>query len=196
MLASATSCRKGPVTSKTRGCLRGGGIPPHNHLWVAVQDLVQCPIQVLAPTSRSMVDDGVFGNRQGRQAADLWHFMMQQIEAAYAAGRPLCGVSADIEKCFNCIPRYPALCFAVLVGTPPEVTTAWAGALASMCRHFKVRDSLSAASIRRLDLLKGAGSASLVCCWLTMFSHVGCVSRCLLYVFCLTLTIGRLYLGP
>ena len=103
------------------------------------------------------VDDSVFGNRRGRQASDLWHFLLQQIEQAYASDTPLCGVSADLEKCFNCIPRYPALCLAVLAGTPHQVTTAWAGALSGMCRHFKVRDSFSDGFLTSTGLAEGCG---------------------------------------
>jgi len=101
--------------------------------------------------------DGVYGNRPGRQAADLWHHVMLQIEQAYSSGCCLTGLSADIEKCFNCIPRYPALCLAVLVGTPHQVTTAWAGALTSMYRHFKVRDSFSAGFATSTGLAEGCG---------------------------------------
>ena len=105
----------------------------------------------------SWVDDGVFGNRPGRQASDLWFHLLSQIEAAYSAQVPLRGLSADIEKCFNCIPRFPALCLAVLVGTPDSVTTAWAGALASMKRHFKVRESYSDGFLTSTGLAEGCG---------------------------------------
>ena len=120
-------------------------------IWSSVQS------RYLLKHAEAWADDGVFGNRQGRQAADLWHHLMLQIEQAYAAGHVLCGVSADIEKCFNCIPRYPALCLAVLVGVPHQVTTAWAGALAGMCRHFKVRDSYSAGFHTSTGLAEGCG---------------------------------------
>ena len=66
-------------------------------------------------------------------------------------------MSADLEKCFNCIPRYPALCLAVLAGTPHQVTTAWAGALSGMCRHFKVRDSFSDGFLTSTGLAEGCG---------------------------------------
>ena len=102
-------------------------------------------------------DNGVYGNRRGRQASDLWHFLLQQIEHAHATEQPLCGISADLEKCFNCIPRFPALCIAILAGVPDAVTTAWAGALAQMCRHFKVRDSYSQGFLTSTGLAEGCG---------------------------------------
>ena len=105
----------------------------------------------------SWADDGVFGNRRGRQASDLWHHLLTQIESAYSSQSVLSGISADIEKCFNCIPRYPALCLAVLIGTPDAVTTAWAGALAGMRRHFKVRESYSDGFLTSTGLAEGCG---------------------------------------
>ena len=120
------------------------------------------------------VDDSVFGNRRGRQASDLWLQLLTQIEQAYTSSTGLAGISADIEKCFNCIPRFPALCLAVLVGTPHEVTTAWSGALASMCRHFKVRESFSSGFLTSTGLAEGCGLSvfgmllvdHLFACWL------------------------------
>ena len=107
--------------------------------------------------AETWVDDGVYGNRKGRQASDLWNFLLLQVEMAYSTGQPICGLSADLEKCFNCIPRFPALCLAVLAGTPPEVTTAWAGGLASMKRHFKVRESYSCGFLTSTGLAEGCG---------------------------------------
>ena len=103
------------------------------------------------------VDEGVYGNRKRRQASDLWNYLLLQIETAYSTDQPICGLSADIEKCFNCIPRFPALCLAILAGTPPEVTTAWAGGLADMKRHFKVRESFSAGFLTSTGLAEGCG---------------------------------------
>ena len=111
----------------------------------------------LLAQSDGWVDDNVFGNRPGRQAADLWFHLLAQIEVAHSAQTPLSGLSADIEKCFNCIPRYPALCIAVMVGTPNAVTTAWAGALATMKRHFKVRESYSDGFLTSTGLAEGCG---------------------------------------
>ena len=99
----------------------------------------------------------MYGNRKGRQAADLWHHLLLQIENAYSTNQPISGISADIEKCFNCIPRFPALCLAVLAGAPHAVTTAWAGGLAQMRRHFKVRESFSAGFLTSTGLAEGCG---------------------------------------
>lgn len=125
------------------------GLPYRSWSSLQARHLLQC--------AEVWVDEGVYGNRKGKQAADLWNFLLLQIELAYSTGKPICGLSADIEKCFNCIPRYPALCLAVLAGTPAEVTTAWAGGLASMKRHFKVRESFSAGFLTSTGLAEGCG---------------------------------------
>lgn len=133
------------------------------------------------------VDDSVFGNRRGRQASDLWIQLLAEIEQAYSTSAGLAGISADIEKCFNCIPRYPALCLAILVGTPHAVTTAWSGALASMRRHFKVRDSFSEGFLTSTGLAEGCGLSvygmllvdHLFACWLRFQAPA---VRCLTYV--------------
>ena len=149
-------------------------------IWSSVQS------RYLLQFADAWVDDSVFGNRRGRQAADLWGFMLQQIENAYATATPLAGISADLEKCFNCIPRYPALCLAVLVGTPAPVTTAWSGALAQMRRHFKVRDSYSSGFLTSTGLAEGCGLSvfgmllvdHLFACWMRVQAPI----RCLTYV--------------
>ena len=133
------------------------------------------------------VDDSVFGNRRGRQAADLWHHLLLQIETAYAESSSLSGISADLEKCFNCIPRFPALCLAVLVGVPHGVTTAWAGALAQMRRHFKVRESYSCGFLTSTGLAEGCGLSvfgmllvdHLFACWMRFQAPA---VQCLTYV--------------
>lgn len=150
-------------------------------IWSSVQS------RYLLQFADSWVDDSVYGNRRGRQAADLWTFLLLQIESAYAASAQLAGVSADLEKCFNCIPRYPALCLAVLVGVPSEVTTAWAGALTHMRRHFKVRESFSQGFLTSTGLAEGCGLSvfgmllvdHLFACWMRFQSPA---IRCLTYV--------------
>lgn len=150
-------------------------------VWSSVQS------RYLLQHADQWVDDSVFGNRKGRQAADLWSFLLQQIEDAYASGDMLAGLSADLEKCFNCIPRFPALCLAVLVGTPDAVTTAWSGALASMRRHFKVRDSFSSGFLTSTGLAEGCGLSvfgmllvdHLFACWMRFQTPA---IQCLTYV--------------
>ena len=150
-------------------------------IWSSVQS------RYLLRFAESWVDESVYGNRRGRQASDLWTFLLHEIENAYATSTPLAGVSADLVKCFNCVPRFPALCLAVLVGTPDAVTTAWSGALAQMCRHFKVRDSYSDGFLTSTGLAEGCGLSvygmllvdHLFACWMRVQAPS---IRCLTYV--------------
>jgi len=150
-------------------------------IWSSVQS------RYLLRFAESWVDESVYGNRRGRQASDLWTYLLHEIENAYATSTPLAGVSADLVKCFNCVPRFPALCLAVLVGTPDAVTTAWSGALAQMCRHFKVRDSYSDGFLTSTGLAEGCGLSvygmllvdHLFACWMRVQAPS---IRCLTYV--------------
>ena len=74
---------------------------------------------------------------------------------AYDQNKPLSGLTADIEKCFNCLPRWPILAAALHAGAPSSVLCAWAGALAAMSRRFKVRDSYSEGFVTSTGLAEG-----------------------------------------
>ena len=101
------------------------------------------------------VDAGVYGNRRGHQAADMWSTIIHQVADSYANESHFSGLIADIEKAYNCLPRWPVFCAAVQAGTPNEITTAWAGATAQMVRHFKIRDSYSPGFLTSTGLAEG-----------------------------------------
>lgn len=132
----------------------------------------------------------VFGNRKGHQTGHLWRTLVTEIQTAHDQGLPLSGVTADIEKCFNCLPRYPILAIALHCGVPFPAVTAWCGALAGMERRFKVRDSLSGACTTSTGLAEGCALSCFgISCWM-MFS-IGLSMPCnLLSVSCPLSTIG------
>lgn len=101
------------------------------------------------------VDAGVYGNRRGHQAADMWSTIIHQVADSYANESHFSGLIADIEKAYNCLPRWPVFNAAVLAGTPDEVTTAWCGATSQMVRHFKIRDSYSPGFLTSTGLAEG-----------------------------------------
>ena len=78
----------------------------------------------------------VHGNTRAHSTSHLWRTMVHAIQVAYDQNKPLSGLTADIEKCFNCLPRWPILAAALHAGAPCSVLNAWAGALASMSRRF------------------------------------------------------------
>ena len=112
--------------------------------------------------ARSLLDQAsqwchadIFGNRKQHQTSQLWRVLVSSIQQAYDQNRCLSGLTADIEKCFNCLPRYPIIAAAVQAGTPLSVMTAWCGALASMTRRFRVRDSFSEGFTTSTGLAEG-----------------------------------------
>ena len=117
----------------------------------------------------SWVDAGVYGNRKGHQAAHMWSCIVHQVANSYADNTPFSGLIADIEKAYNCLPRWPVFNAAVLAGTPDEVTTGWAGATAQMFRHFKIRDSYSPGFLTSTGLAEGD---ALSCYGMLLIDHL------------------------
>jgi len=97
----------------------------------------------------------IYGNRKGHQTSQLWRVLVSSSQQAYDQNQCLSGLTADIEKCFNCLPRYPIIAAALQVGTPLSTMTAWCGALAAMTRRFKVRDSYSTGFTTSTGLAEG-----------------------------------------
>ena len=126
--------------------------------------------------SRALLDsadqwahDDIYGNRKGRQAASLWRELVSSIEVAYATKTSLSGLTADVEKAFNCLPRWPILCMAIFAGASFEVVQAWTGALCDMVRHFKVQSSYSQGFFSSTGLAEGCG---LSCYGMLLLDHV------------------------
>ena len=112
--------------------------------------------------ARSMLDQAshwchadIYGNRKHHQTSQLWRVLVTSIQQAYDQNQCLSGLTADIEKCFNCLPRYPIIAAAVQAGTPMTTMTAWCGALSAMTRRFKVRDSFSSGFTTSTGLAEG-----------------------------------------
>eukprot|EP00435_Cladocopium_sp_Y103_P026527 s79_g6.t1 len=134
-------------------------------LWSSLQS------RYLLRQADDWLHEGVHGNRRHMQAAHVWTAVADEIQSAYASGVPLAGIAADIEKCFNAIPRWPTLIASILAGTPEGVNLAWAGALSSMLRHFKVRDSFSCGFETSTGLAEGCGLSVFGMCLLDHLFH-------------------------
>lgn len=48
----------------------------------------------------------IHGNRRHHQSAHLWSSITQQIEEAFSSKQVLGGLTADVEKAYNCLPRW------------------------------------------------------------------------------------------
>jgi len=91
----------------------------------------------------STVDPFLCGNTVGGRAALVWRYMLEQIEQAHLGGEQVCGLSADLVKAFNILPRKPALAAVKLMGVDHGTLLAWAGALSGFVRHFVIQGSFS-----------------------------------------------------
>ena len=83
----------------------------------------------------------LLGNRPGAEAKQLWVFVQWQLELAYLEQKTLSGISADVVKAFNHIPREVMFQACLLLGLPHRILTGWAGALTDLQRRFQIRDS-------------------------------------------------------
>ena len=79
----------------------------------------------------------------GREAEELWYSIQLQVELCSQGGFDILGISTDVIKAFNHLPRRPVFRIAGQIGLPPRLLTPWASFLAGMTRRFKVRESLS-----------------------------------------------------
>ena len=111
----------------------------------------------------------IFGNRKGRQASHLWRELVHAVEDAYDRRVPLSGITADIEKAFNCLPRYPIICMALHAGASFQTLMGWSGGLGSMIRHFRVQSSFSPGFLTSTGLAEGCG---LSCYGMLLLDHV------------------------
>lgn len=87
----------------------------------------------------------LFGNRPGCTANGLWSHVQWMIEMAFFTGSKLAGITADIQKAFNFLPREVIMHASLLLGCPAPILRAWSGALSGLQRRFQIRQSLGPA---------------------------------------------------
>eukprot|EP00435_Cladocopium_sp_Y103_P014640 s2285_g3.t1 len=85
----------------------------------------------------------LFGSRSDCHATQVWSKIMYAVEFAFQQRIQLCGLVADIQKAFNCLPRLVVFEACGLLGVPPFVLLAWAAAVSSMERRFTLRENVS-----------------------------------------------------
>ena len=100
--------------------------------------------QVLAAL-RSIVPDGLFGFVPGREATELWYSVQLEVELSILGGTRLLGLSTDVVKAFNCLPRAPLLLLAAQLGCPRRLLGPWSSFLEVTERRFMIRQQVSEA---------------------------------------------------
>ena len=89
------------------------------------------------------VPEGLHGFVPGKETTTLWYGIQAEIELCAQGGAPLLGLSTDIIKCFNNLPRLPLLAAAAQLGVPWQVLNPWAAFLSQTERRFLVRGQVS-----------------------------------------------------
>lgn len=81
----------------------------------------------------------IVGSRPGCEAGTIWWRLACIIEEGfYHDGRDISGLSCDLSKCFNTLPRVPVFWLARRLGIPSSIVLTWHRAVANMTRRFQV----------------------------------------------------------
>ena len=99
--------------------------------------------------------EGLFGSRPQRFAGQVWSQLLWTLELAYSSEMQLSGIIADIRKAFNYLPRLVVMESCALLGIPPRVLLAWAGALTIMPRRFQINGAFSPPTLSTCGLPEG-----------------------------------------
>eukprot|EP00435_Cladocopium_sp_Y103_P057253 s55_g19.t1 len=101
------------------------------------------------------MDCEAYGFIPGCEPSQLWAVLQGEIECSLLEDRPLCGLSTDLIRAFNHIPRQHTFGLATHLGVPSKVTLPWRSFLESCSRSFEVRGSLSESTISHCGLPEG-----------------------------------------
>ena len=98
--------------------------------------------QLLAHLSMVM-QCAAYGFLPGRETTEFWAGLQAEIELAVQSGGELCGLSTDLVKAFNGLPRCPLFHMASVIGLPVRVCEPWQRFLDLVERRFMVRQCVS-----------------------------------------------------
>ena len=84
----------------------------------------------------------LFGSVPGRSAEDAAWELQSQLEEALASNSQLAGVSLDLSKAYNTLPRQFVQRLAIRCGWPPDMVELYLDALNKLRRFFRVHDGL------------------------------------------------------
>ena len=101
------------------------------------------------------MDVEAFGFMPGCESTQLWLLLQAEIECSLQTGQPLCGLSTDLTRAFNFIPRQHTFTLAQHLGVPTRIISPWRGFLASCTRAFEIRGVLSDATCSTCGMPEG-----------------------------------------
>lgn len=82
--------------------------------------------------------DHLVGNRPTMATQDVWWQISLQIEDAVYGNTDLAGITTDIQKAFNHLPRPLVQALALHYGLPPQFVATWHAALHQLQRFFVI----------------------------------------------------------
>ena len=114
---------------------------------------------------------GMYGTLPGCDSSDVWMSLQLAVEASHRSGNPLYGLSADLTKAFNMLPRLPVLGLARLRGLPETLVRPWLSAITGLKRRFKVRGSVGPAILSNSGFPEGDPLSCVAMCVANMAFH-------------------------
>ena len=90
-----------------------------------------------------LVDYEAYGFMPRRECMQLWFGVQVQLELSFLGQFELHGMSTDLIRAFNQLPRCPLLHLARHIGLPNCVVVPWRSFLGGMSRHFLIRGQVS-----------------------------------------------------
>ncbi|CAE7944552.1 ML5 [Symbiodinium sp. KB8] len=92
----------------------------------------------------SLQQHAAYGFLPGKEAMEYWTCLQADIELCVQSGTALFGLSTDLVKAFNGLPRIPLFGMASVMGVPDRLLIPWQRFLQQMERRFVVRQCVSA----------------------------------------------------
>ena len=90
-----------------------------------------------------LIDHEAYGFLPRRECVQLWFSVQVQLELSFLGQYEVNGMSTDLIRAFNQLPRCPLLRLAQHVGLPSCVVGPWQSFLGNMTRRFLIRGQVS-----------------------------------------------------
>ena len=102
-----------------------------------------------------VIDSDAYGFVPGCEPSQLWLLLQAEIECSLQQNQAMCGLSVDLVRAFNFIPRQHSFALAHHLGVPASVLTPWKAFLGRCTRAFKIHDVLSDATTSTCGMPEG-----------------------------------------
>ena len=102
-----------------------------------------------------VIDSDAYGFVPGCEPSQLWLVLQAEIECCLQQTEDTCGLSVDLIRAFNHIPRQHSFALAQHLGVPFTVLTPWKAFLGGCTRAFKIHDVLSESTISTCGMPEG-----------------------------------------